>query len=760
MIQAVLKPVLIVITCVVGLPFAGQGTASAHAGPASQVLWYTRPAQDWKKEALPIGNGRLGAMVFGGIDRERIQFNEDSLWIGDEGDTGAYQAFGDLYIDFADPSAARLSLGKSVADYRRELDISRSLHTITYRRKGVNYRREYFASHPAQVMVFRFSADKEGAYTGTIALADAHKAVIMSEGNRIIATGSLAGYAYDEGSSSGRTQAYDLSLYYEAQVLVLHEGGAVTAAQGNIAFKNCDSLTVMLAADTDYLNQRDKGWRGAHPHARLSAQLATAARTPYAQLRAAHVQDYQTLFNRLNLDLGVSLPERRSLPSDERIKAFGDDNAANTDPELEALYFQYARYLMISSSRAGALPANLQGLWNHSNKPPWRSDYHSDVNIQMNYWFVDQVNLSECFGPLAEWLYSIRSVRRDETNQAFGTRGWMTHSENGIFGGSSYHWVPGDASWMAQNLWDHYAYTQDRDYLRTRAYPIMKELCEFWQDYLVEGADGKLVSRKSQSPEHGPWAQGNSYDQQLAWDVFTNTIEAAQALGVDAEFRQTVTELKARLLGPQIGKWGQLQEWAADIDDPNDKHRHLSHLIAVYPGRQISLQKTPALAQAAAVSLDAQGDGAAGWSISWKAALWARLGDGNRAYRILKTKTRLHRDGVFPNLLSGVWDVFQIEAHFGYCAAACEMMVQSHLGEIHLLPALPDAWPEGSVKGLRVRGAASLDIAWQAGKLQEAVLQSDRGGVYNMRYGDKVKTISLRAGGSRRLTPAFFHQAY
>ena len=376
----------------------------------------------------------------------------------------------------------------------------------------------------------------------------------------------------------------------------------------------------------------------------------------------------------------------------------------------------------------------------------------------MNYWFVDQVNLSECFQPLSEWLHSIRAVRRDETKKAFGVRGWMTHSENGIFGGSTYHWVPGDASWVAQNIWDHYAYTQDKEYLRTRAYPIMKELCEFWEDYLIERPDGRLLSRKSQSPEHGPWAQGNSYDQQLAWDVFTNYIEAAEILGVDAEFRGKVAGMKARLLGPQIGKWGQLQEWAADIDNPDDKHRHLSHLIAVYPGRQISLQKTPELAKAAAVSLNARGDGAAGWSISWKAALWARLGDGNRAYRILKTKTRLHKDGVFPNLLSGVWDVFQIEAHFGYCAGACEMLVQSHLDEIHLLPALPDAWPEGFVKRLRVRGGATLDVAWKAGKLREIVLQSDRGGEYEIRYDKSVKTISLKAGENIKLSAAAFQR--
>ncbi len=874
------------------------------------LLLYDSPAKVWQQECLPIGNGHLGCMIYGGVAKEHIQFNEDSLWIGDEVDTGAYQAFGDLFIELNDteglprpgisnPSGHATSASQPVeksadgevgtkwcmehggravswqatfpeppeqplqsysftsADdvpgrdprkwqlegsndgrnwtlldeqdivepfaqrhmkktfsfendtsftayrftfeplhpshfqvaeialgdlddslpvgvpekipYRRELDINRALHTISYQKDGIRYRREYFASNPADVLVFRLTADRKGAYSGTITLTDAHKGRIVAKGNTLSCAGSPSGTIKLKDKNNRPVPNYPIRLNYEAQVLVLNEGGTVQAADGKIRFEGCDSLTLMLSADTDYLNRRDKGWKREHPHREVAERLAKASSRSYDELLREHIADYQALFDRVSLDLGDSADAVHARNTLERLTAYrgakmdlgkgknygkGPLNleGGKPDPDLEELIFQVARYLMISSSRPGCLPANLQGLWNESNNPPWRSDYHSDVNIQMNYWFVDAANLSECFTPLSEWLWSVVPVKREATRETFGVRGWAHRSENGIFGGASYHWVPGDAAWIMQNIWDHYAFTRDRQYLETRAYPLLKELCEFWEDSLVEWPDGKLVSPESISPEHGPKAEGNSYEQQLVYDLFTNYIEASEVLGEDEDFRAKVESMRARLLGPQIGKWGQLQEWAVDRDDPNNTHRHLSHLLAVQPCRQISPVTTPELAEAARVSLNARGDGGTGWSKAWKISMWARLQDGNRAYKLLQEQ--IHGN-FYQNLLS-FHPPFQIDANFGYAAGVCEMLLQSHNGEIHLLPALPEAWPDGEVTGLRARGGFEVDIAWADGKLVSVAVRSHTGKGGAVRYGDKLVALELQPGQSVDLAGSDF----
>jgi len=692
-------------------------------------LWYDRPATQWETGALPIGNGRLGGMAFGGVGREQIQFNESSLWIGDEKSTGAYQAFGDLFLELDHNGAT---------NYRRELDLRQATHTVRYTRNGVNYRREYFASHPAGVMVLHFTADKPGAYSGSVVLTDAHEGQVTAEGNRLISRGTLTGFRY-EGD-----EPYHIALDYEARVVVIHDGGRLRAEEGRLVFQNATGLTVLLDAGTDFVQDRRKGWRGDKARLRIVGRLREATAVPAETLRASHVADYQRLFNRVSLSLGEG-DERKS---DELLMGYTRGQRSSL---LEALVFQYGRYLMISSSR-DTLPANLQGVWNKSNQPPWRCDFHTDVNVQMNYWMTGPANLNECFLPFANWLNSIREVREEETRAAFHARGWTMHAECGPFGGSTWEWMESSSAWCMQNLWDHYAFTGDKDYLRTLAYPMMREVCEFWIDRLKLLPDGTLVAPNGFSPEHGPREDGVSHDQQLVWELFTNTIEAAGVLGIDNTFRDAIAAMRAKLLGPKTGRWGQLQEWMVDRDDPDNKHRHLSHLVAVFPGRQISPLETPDMAAAARISLNARGDDGIGWSSAWKTALWARLQDGERAFQLignllrLATSTGINYDsggGLYSNLLCAM-PPFQIDGNFGYTAAVCEMLLQSHMGEIHLLPALPKAWPTGRVKGLLARGGFTVDIEWKDGRVTGYRLASSEPREARIRINGEIKTVTSR----------------
>ena len=746
------------------------GCLLAATADARHRLWSDQPVvfpdriaksmryatRHWSQNIYPLGNGRLGCTVFGDPMRERIQFNEDSMWVGSEEQIGGYQPFGDIYVDLGH---------KDVTEYRRELDLRRGIHTVAYVSGGVRYRREVFASHPAQVIVARFSTNRPGALSGRVSLGNWHELptsatdgtlTFKGKSHQLRFWGVLTRKAKRKGIEDFAEKIIDLDFL--AQVRVLNEGGTVSTEGDEVVFDACDSLTLLLAADTNYVNERSKGWRSEGLSERIATQLAAAQNRTYDDLRKEHVADVTHLYNRSSIDLGTTPAAIAALPTAQRLARYKQqvkEKGTADDRELEALLYHFARYLMLSCSRqgGGALPANLQGLWLYKYWPAWRCDYHTDVNVQMNYWFVDQANLPGCFEPLAEWVYTTSEVRREATKETFGVRGWAFRSMNNIFGGDAYHYVPGDAAWVAQNLWDHYAFTLDKEYLRTRAYPIMKELCWYWEDMLIERPDGTLVSPKAQSPEHGPFAQGNSYDMQLCYDLFTNVIEASKALGGDAEFRAKIADMRSRLLRPQIGKWGQLQEWEKDIDDPKDTHRHLSHLIAVHPGRQISPLTTPKLAEAAKVSMNARGDGATGWSKAWKIAIWARLHDGDRAYKLLNG---FIRSNVYPNLW-GFHPPFQIDGNFGYAAGVNEMLVQSHLevsdvnvqdsGKdstdaegrtkapgtraphlaprlIHLLPALPKAWPAGSVRDMRVRGGFEVDLDWQDGRLTKAKIKN------------------------------------
>ena len=513
-----------------------------------------------------------------------------------------------------------------------------------------------------------------------------------------------------------------------------------------LRFEGCDELTVYLTAGTSYVQDSTQGWRGKHPGEKITATLKKASAAGWEALVDLHLKDYQPLFNRVQFDVGRSKDAIRTRPTIERLQAFADRQG---DPELESLLFQYGRYLLIASSRAGSLPANLQGVWNDSNIPPWRGDYHADINVQMNYWPADIANLSETFGPLVDWVERSIPVWRRHTQKEFNLPGWTVRGENGIFGGGTWHYVPAANSWLCRNLWDHYEFNLNREYL-ARIYPILKQVCEFWVPRLMEGPEGKLVTVKDFSPEHGPTEVGVSFPMRWVWDVFGNYAEAAGTLGLDAEFRSKILDMRGRMLEPQIGEWGQFKEWLKTPDDPNNKHRHVSHLVGLYPGEQISVRKTPELAKACAVSLNARGDMSTGWAMAWRVALWARLHDGDRAYKLVRNQLKFtdstgidyNKGGTYANLLCA-HPPFQIDGNFGFVAGICEMLLQSHEGEIAILPALPSAWQTGKIHGIRARGGFELDLDWKEGALTSVGIRHGTGGEAIFRYQDKVRVIQV-----------------
>lgn len=748
--------------------------------------------REWEQRSLPLGNGSLGANVMGSIATERYTLNEKTLWRGGPGtadgpahywnqnkesahllpqirqafldgdlnkaaeltmrnfnSTVPYEAKGERSFRFGSfTTLGELCIETGLNDkdarhYRRALSIDSAFATVSFSANGVDYRRETFISYPHNVMAIRFSASEKGkqqlrlAYTPNPCAEG--KVTAMANGNLLY-----------EGRLDNNGMQFVLRLQAQAK------GGTLAAEGDTLVVRNADEVVILLTADTDYKPNYDpdlndaKAYVGVNPLATTEGWMRKACKTSWNKLLQTHLRDYTALFGRVTFQLDKSTS---ALPTNKRLEAY---RKGAKDQGLETLYYQFGRYLLIASSRPGNMPANLQGIWHNNVDGPWRVDYHNNINLQMNYWPALTTNLSECAEPLTDFIRTLEKPGERTAKAYWGARGWAAGISGNIFGFTaplegmdmSWNYNPMAASWLATHLWDYYDYTRDTDFLRTTAYPLMKGCALFTEDFLWRKPDGTLTAAPSTSPEHGPIDEGTTFTHAVAREILMRCIQAARTLRIDETDAARWEAILAQMAPYKVGRYGQLMEWSRDIDDPKDEHRHVNHLFGLHPGHTVSPLTTPELAKAARVVLEHRGDGATGWSMGWKLNQWARLHDGNHSYTLYGN---LLKNGTADNL----WDVhppFQIDGNFGGTAGVTEMLLQSHAGCIHLLPSLPDAWQEGSITGLRARGNFGVDIYWQGGRLQRAIVSSDSGEPCTLRYGSHTLTFPTERGKAYVIT--------
>lgn len=703
-------------------------------------LWYKSPASHWL-EALPLGNGSLGAMVFGESTLEKIQFNESSLTTGTTKEMGNYQPFGDVYLDWG---------MKNIENYKRKLSLDSAIHTINYTSNGVKYTHEYFISHIDNVLVLKISANKPKAIDVQIKLKDARPNTTKASQNNLVFQGVLPS-----------------KLVYEAILSVKNIGGQTITTDSSLKIKKADYIICYVAAGTSFKTKSREDYLGYPPHEKLNSIIKNAQKLTYTKLKERHLKDYSGLYGRVNFSLGKEI---NNLPTNER---FLNYSLGNNDFNFESLVFQYGRYLLISSSRPGGLPTNLQGIWNAEFKPAWYSQYTTNINLEMNYWLAEQTNLSECHFPFFDWVENLAQInKKSDDPLLFAKKGWIAYSTNNIMGGNSKWRVhkPGSA-WLSQHFWEHYQFTRDEDFLKNRAYPLLKDVVSYWESHLVLSKNGKYITPDGWSPEHGPFKNekdtkpypGVSYDQQIIYDLFTNYLDASKHLNVNGFHQFKIQNMRDSLLGPQIGRWGQLQEWMEDVDDSTDHHRHNSHLFAVHPGKQISYLTSYKFAEAAKKSILSRGEKGTGWATAWRINILARLLDGDQAHKLIRTLVYPAKPtsnwgdkvGLYPNLFDA-HPPFQIDGNFGYTAGVAEMLLQSQNGIIHILPALPSKWKEGHISGLKSRGNVEVEITWENNRVVSFTLKPKFKGSYTIQYGENFKNVTLIGGKVYKFSRDFF----